>query len=125
MVCTLAFAGCVIRAWGDSAAVRPWVVGNFAWTGWDYKGEPTPTSWPTINSHFGILDIAGFPKDDYYYYASWWKNDTAVLHILPQDWTAPVPVGHSLNAVVYSAGMNISTPPLGLNSIVLRRVYKQ
>jgi beta-galactosidase len=55
--------GCVVSAWGTSAAVSPWVVGNFAWTGWDYKGEPTPSSWPAINSHFGIIDIAGFPKD--------------------------------------------------------------
>lgn len=97
-------SGCVVGAWGTSAATRPWVVGNFAWTGWDYKGEPTPTSWPTINSHFGVIDIAGFPKDAYYYYAAWWRNDTSVLHILPQDWTQPVSTGHNLNAAVYSAG---------------------
>lgn len=57
-------AVCAVSAWGSSAATRPWIVGNFAWTGLDYKGEPTPSVWPTINSHFGIKDIAGFDKDD-------------------------------------------------------------
>eukprot|EP00041_Stephanoeca_diplocostata_P024416 m.618070 g.618070 ORF g.618070 m.618070 type:complete len:1098 (+) comp22526_c0_seq2:177-3470(+) len=117
---------CIVSAWGTSAGTRPWVAGNFAWTGWDYKGEPTPTNWPSINSHFGILDIAGFPKDDYYYYAAWWRNDTSVLHVVPQDWNAPVAVGATLNAVVYSAGSVVElfvndvsqgkqpVPPLGL-----------
>eukprot|EP00040_Diaphanoeca_grandis_P012478 m.63229 g.63229 ORF g.63229 m.63229 type:complete len:1108 (-) comp23257_c0_seq2:128-3451(-) len=96
-------SACVVSAWGDSAQTRPWVVGNFAWTGWDYKGEPTPSNWPAINSHFGMIDIAGFPKDSYYYYSSWWKGDTSVLHIAPQDWNSPVPIGHALNVNLYSA----------------------
>merc|ERR1719272_145440 len=90
-------ASCVYEAWGNSAATRPWVVGNFAWTGFDYKGEPTPSNWPAINSHFGVIDIAGFVKDSYYYYNSWWKNDTSSLHILPMDWTAPVAVGTGID----------------------------
>ena len=63
-------------------ADRPFVAGVFVWTGIDYRGEPTPYSWPCINSHFGIMDVCCFPKDNYYYYKSWWSDET-VLHILP------------------------------------------
>jgi beta-galactosidase len=58
------------------------VAGGFVWTGFDYKGEPTPYAWPCIDSHFGIMDICGFPKDSYYYYKAWW-GDTPVVHVLP------------------------------------------
>ncbi|MBS1526489.1 MAG: glycoside hydrolase family 2 protein, partial [Bacteroidetes bacterium] len=61
--------------------------GMFIWTGWDYLGEPTPYSWPARSSYFGIIDMAGFPKDIYYMYQSEWTNRT-VLHILPHwNWT--------------------------------------
>ncbi|MBS1504363.1 MAG: DUF4982 domain-containing protein, partial [Bacteroidetes bacterium] len=61
--------------------------GMFIWTGWDYLGEPTPYSWPARSSYFGIIDLAGFPKDIYYMYQSEWTNKT-VLHILPHwNWT--------------------------------------
>lgn len=50
-------------AHGQGILTRPFVSGGWTWTGFDYKGEPTPDSWPDINSHFGIMDIAGFPKD--------------------------------------------------------------
>jgi len=56
--------------------------GLFIWTGWDYLGEPTPYSWPSRSSYFGIIDLAGFPKDVYYMYQSEWA-DKPVLHILP------------------------------------------
>jgi beta-galactosidase len=56
--------------------------GMFIWTGFDYLGEPTPYSWPSRSSYFGIIDLAGFPKDIYYMYQSEWTNKT-VLHILP------------------------------------------
>ena len=53
------------------------------WTGFDYGGEPTPYwKWPCVSSNFGIMDFCGFPKDNYYYYKSWWSNET-VLHIFP------------------------------------------
>ena len=45
---------------------KDFMSGGFTWTGWDYKGEPTPYAWPDINSHFGIIDIAGFWKDRTY-----------------------------------------------------------
>jgi beta-galactosidase len=60
----------------------PFLSGMFIWTGWDYLGEPTPYSWPSRSSYFGIIDLAGFPKDVYYMYQSEWTNKT-VLHILP------------------------------------------
>ncbi|MFI5162988.1 MAG: beta-galactosidase GalB [Sphingobacteriales bacterium] len=61
--------------------------GMFIWTGWDYMGEPTPYSWPSRSSYFGIIDLAGFPKDVYYMYQSEWTDKT-VLHILPHwNWT--------------------------------------
>jgi beta-galactosidase len=56
--------------------------GMFIWTGFDYLGEPTPYSWPARSSYFGIIDLAGFPKDVYYMYQSEWTNKT-VLHIFP------------------------------------------
>lgn len=56
--------------------------GFFIWTGWDYLGEPTPYPWPAISSYFGIIDLAGFPKDSYYMYQSEWTSKP-VLHILP------------------------------------------
>ena len=68
--------------WWRIAASRPWFMGGFAWTGFDYRGEPTPYRWPDINSHFGIMDMCGFPKTVYYYYQSWW-TDKDVLHIAP------------------------------------------
>ncbi|HXD79072.1 MAG TPA: beta-galactosidase GalA [Puia sp.] len=68
--------------WWRIAAPRKWFMGGFAWTGFDYRGEPTPFSWPDINSHFGIMDMCGFPKTVYYYYQSWW-TDRDVLHIAP------------------------------------------
>jgi len=56
--------------------------GFYIWTGFDYLGEPTPYSWPSRSSYFGIIDLAGFPKDIYYMYQSEWTNKP-VLHIFP------------------------------------------
>jgi beta-galactosidase len=56
--------------------------GMFIWTGFDYLGEPTPYGWPAHSSYFGILDLAGFPKDAFYMYKSEW-TDKPVLHIFP------------------------------------------
>lgn len=70
------------ESWWKLAAERDWFMGGFIWTGFDYRGEPTPFSWPNINSHFGIMDMCGFPKNIYYYYQSWWTNKD-ILHISP------------------------------------------
>ncbi len=60
----------------------PFASGMFVWTGFDYMGEPTPYPWPARSSYFGIIDIAGFPKDIYYMYQSICTNKD-VLHIFP------------------------------------------
>ena len=62
-----------------------WVVGEFVWTGFDYLGEPTPydNMWPARSSYFGIVDLAGLPKDRYYLYRSRWNKNEETLHILP------------------------------------------
>jgi beta-galactosidase len=58
------------------------ISGMYIWTGFDYLGEPTPFWWPARSSFFGIIDLAGFPKDVYYMYQSEWTNKT-VLHVFP------------------------------------------
>ena len=68
--------------WWKFYAARAYLPGGFAWTGFDYRGEPTPYGWPSISSQFGIVDTCGFPKDNFYYYKSWWGRDP-VLHLFP------------------------------------------
>jgi beta-galactosidase len=75
------------EVWWPLAAENDYWLGGFVWTGFDYRGEPTPYQWPNINSHFGIMDMCGFPKNIYYYYQSWWSNKD-VLHISPH-WSLP------------------------------------
>jgi beta-galactosidase len=86
---------------------KPWVIGEFVWTGFDYLGEPTPYNnyWPSRSSYFGICDLAGLPKDRYYLYRSRWNTGTQTLHILPHwNWegregeTTPVFVYTSYNS---------------------------
>jgi beta-galactosidase len=88
--------------WWTLAATNDFWLGGFVWTGLDYRGEPTPYEWPNINSHFGIMDMCGFPKNIYYYYQSWW-TDKDVLHISPHwNWRdkrgKPVDVWVNTNA---------------------------
>ena len=71
--------------------------GMFIWTGWDYIGEPTPYPWPSVSSYFGIIDLAGFPKDTYYMYQSEW-TEKPVLHIFPHwNWKT----GDKVDVVAY------------------------
>lgn len=93
--------------WGDTAeaawapiAERSWMAGTFIWTGFDYRGEPTPYQWPCISSHFGIMDTCGFPKDNFYYYQAWWGREP-VLHILPH-WNWPERMGETIPVWVHS-----------------------
>jgi beta-galactosidase len=79
------------ETWWKLAAPNNYWMGGFVWTGFDYRGEPTPFTWPNINSHFGIMDMCGFPKNIFYYYQSWW-SDKDVLHISPHwNWSARTP----------------------------------
>jgi beta-galactosidase len=77
------------ESWWSYVADRPYIAGGFVWTGFDYRGEPTPFHrWPSISSHFGIMDTCGFPKDNYYYYRAQWR-DEPLLHLLPHwNWQA-------------------------------------
>ena len=88
------------ETWWKLAAENKYWLGGFVWTGFDYRGEPTPYKWPNISSHFGILDVCGFPKNIYYYYQSWWSTKD-VLHISPH-WNWPEKVGKSIDVWVNS-----------------------
>ena len=66
----------------DVVKHNPFVGGQYIWTGWDYIGEPTPYGFPARSSYFGIIDLAGFPKDTYYMYQSEWTSKP-VLHLFP------------------------------------------
>lgn len=106
-------------SWGQTAEVawqailsRPFVAGGFTWTGWDYRGEPTPYSWPDVNSHFGILDTAGFWKHRAHWYLACWTpaSDAHVLHLLPHwNWDSNTTsrcvgscIGHLVDVWAYS-----------------------
>ena len=76
---------------------RDFCAGTFIWTGFDYLGEPTPYSWPSRSSYFGIVDLCGFPKDCYYMYRSEWTNNPT-LHLFPHwNWN----VGDKIDMWVY------------------------
>ena len=81
----------------------PYCIGEFVWTGFDYLGEPTPyyTNWPSHSSLFGIIDLAGIPKDRYYLYRSHWNKSAKTLHILPH-WTWPGREGEVTPVFVYT-----------------------
>jgi beta-galactosidase len=81
-------------------AARPFVAGQFQWTGFDYRGEPTPFNWPAIASQFGIMDLCGFPKDNFYYYQAWW-SDKPVLHLFPH-WNWKGKEGQEIDVWVHS-----------------------
>ncbi len=82
---------------------RNYTIGQFVWTGYDYLGEPTPYDnyWPSRSSYFGMLDLAGLPKDRYYLYRSVWNTQAHTLHILPH-WTWPGREGQVTPVFVYT-----------------------
>ena len=85
--------------WSDIVKY-PYLGGLFVWTGFDYRGEPTPFGWPCISSHFGFMDICGFPKDGYYAYKAAWTNEP-VVHIFPH-WNWPGKEGDSIKIHCYT-----------------------
>ncbi len=83
----------------------PWMLGQFVWTGFDYLGEPTPydtNDWPNHSSMFGIVDLAGLPKDRYWLYRSVWNETENTLHVLPH-WTWPGREGQTTPVFVYTS----------------------
>jgi beta-galactosidase len=98
------------EGWWKFYAAREWLCGGFAWTGFDYRGEPTPYGWPSISSQFGIVDTCGFPKDNYYYYKAWWGSEP-VLHLFPH-WNWGQREGEPISVWVHS---NLDEVELFLN----------
>jgi beta-galactosidase len=101
----------VENAWPPVAA-RDFIGGGFVWAAFDYKGEPRPFVWPVINSHYGFMDICGFPKDSYYYYQAWWTQEP-VLHLFPH-WNWPGREGQEISVWVHS---NCEEVELFLNGV--------
>ena len=102
--------GATAEDWWTFYDARPWLAGGFVWTGFDYRGEPTPYSWPSINSHFGILDMCGFPKDVAFYYQAWWTREP-VLHLFPH-WNWQGREGQQIDVWAFS---NLDTVELKVN----------
>ena len=90
---------CIERGW-KFYDERPWLSGLFYWTGFDYRGEPNPLSFPATGSEFGILDYCGFPKDEAYYLKAWWTAEP-VLHLLPH-WNLKGHEGEEVDVWAYS-----------------------
>jgi beta-galactosidase len=88
------------EGWWRFCNSQPWLAGGFVWTGFDYRGEPSPYQWPNISSQYGVIDTCGFPKDTFFYYRSWW-TDQPVLHLFPH-WNWPGLEGKEIAVWVYS-----------------------
>jgi beta-galactosidase len=87
-----------LDAW-QAIATRDFIAGGFVWTGFDYHGEPSPYSWPSVNSFFGIMDINGFPKTPYYIHQVQWIQDRPLVHLAPH-WTWPGKEGQPIRVMV-------------------------
>jgi beta-galactosidase len=98
------------EGWWSFCNAREWLAGGFVWTGFDYRGEPSPNGWPNISSQYGVIDMCGFPKDTYFYYRSWW-TDHPVLHLFPH-WNWPGMEGKEIAVWAYS---NLEKVELFLN----------
>jgi beta-galactosidase len=88
------------KQWAGFFAPRPWLSGGFVWSGFDYRGEPTIHQWPCISTPFGVLDTAGFPKDNFWLYQSWW-TERPMVHLLPH-WNWPGREGQEIDVRAYS-----------------------
>jgi beta-galactosidase len=106
--------GATAEGWWSFFATRPHLSGGFVWTGFDYRGEPSPYGWPCISSHFGIMDVCGFPKDNFFYYKAWWGKDP-VLHLFPH-WNWRGKEGAEIDVWVHS---NLERVELLLNGTSL------
>lgn len=95
--------------WED-CATREFVAGTFLWTGFDYRGETYPFSWPAVITRYGLMDLCGFPKDSYHYYQAEW-TDAPVLHLLPH-WNVDQEAGERIDLWCYT---NCAEAELWLN----------
>lgn len=95
----------------EAIATRPRLAGGFAWTGFDYRGEPTPFGWPSASSFFGALDLCGFPKTEFYIRQAHWVKDKPVLTLLPHwNWA-----GREGQRIKVMAASNADRVALSLN----------
>ncbi len=88
------------EGWWRFVDAQPWLSGGYIWTGFDYRGEPSPYQWPNIGSQYGIIDMCGFPKDSFFYFQSWWTAKP-VLHLFPH-WNWPGLEGQEIAVWVHS-----------------------
>ncbi len=87
--------------WWPIVATSPGIAGGFIWTGFDYRGEPTPyAAYPSTSSYFGAYDLCGFAKDNAFYYRAWWRRDQPLVHLLPH-WTWPDRAGQPIEVWVH------------------------
>ncbi|HSU18544.1 MAG TPA: glycoside hydrolase family 2 TIM barrel-domain containing protein, partial [Acidobacteriaceae bacterium] len=98
------------EGWWRFCDAQEWLAGGFVWTGFDYRGEPSPNGWPNISSQYGVIDICGFPKDTFFYYQSWWTPQP-VLHLFPH-WNWP---GYEGKKIAVWAHSNMDKVELLLN----------
>lgn len=116
--------GNTVRESWKTINTRDFVMGTFVWTGFDYRGEPTPYEWPSVSTHFGILDTCGFAKDPYYLYQAFWLNEP-VLHIAGH-WNWQGKEGQPVKVMTHT---NCDEVALYLNDIFLDRqpvdIYEQ
>lgn len=95
------------EAWWSIVADNPGIAGGFIWTGFDYRGEPTPyAAWPSVSSYFGAVDICGFPKDNFYYYRTWWRPELPQVHLLPH-WNWAGKEGQPIEVWAYGNGAQV------------------
>jgi beta-galactosidase len=122
-----AASGSDVAPWGATAQAtwrfvsdRPYVAGLFIWTGFDYRGEPTPHAWPCIGAQFGLLDLCGFDKDGFHLHRAYFSGPGAepFIHLAPH-WNHPAAVGDRVTVVAHT---NADAAELFLNGASLGRV---
>jgi beta-galactosidase len=97
-------------AWA-AIARQPSFAGGFCWTGFAYRGEPSPYGWPSASSHFGALDLCGFPKTEFYVRQALWVKDRPVLTLVPH-WNWPGREGQPVRVMALT---NCESVTLSLN----------
>ena len=98
------------HAWKE-IATRPYLAGGFAWTGFDYRGEPQPALWPTPHGSLGMMDLCGFPKAAFFIHQAMWTADRPILALIPH-WNWPGREGQPIRVMAIS---NVESVALMLN----------